>query len=124
MKARVRLCVPIHIWRWSGYRRTPRYPTWIHKRCPHPALPALLNLTLELTNSATPMHDGPAEELQHTLDASFETHAQSQAQAQTRSANVQTLQQMFPALDEEVLEAVLQGSEEDLGLAIDRLLEM
>ena len=95
MKARVRLCVPIHIWRWSGYRRTPRYPTWIHKRCPHPALPASLNLTLEL-----------------------------QAQAQTRSANVQTLQQMFPALDEEVLEAVLQGSEEDLGLAIDRLLEM
>lgn len=41
-----------------------------------------------------------------------------------RQANVQTLKQMFPALDEEILEAVLQGCGDDLGLAIDRLLEM
>lgn len=54
-----------------------------------------------------------------------EIQAQSQAdiQAQTQ-ANVQTLHQMFPALDEEVVEAVLDSCGNDLGLAIDRLLEM
>jgi hypothetical protein len=31
---------------------------------------------------------------------------------------------MFPALDEEVVEAVLDSCGNDLGLAIDRLLEM
>ena len=41
-----------------------------------------------------------------------------------RQANVQTLHQMFPNLDEEVLAAVLEGCGEDLGVAIDRLLEM
>jgi hypothetical protein len=39
-------------------------------------------------------------------------------------ANVQTLHQMFPALDEEVVEAVLESCGGDLGIAIDRLLEM
>jgi hypothetical protein len=31
---------------------------------------------------------------------------------------------MFPGLDGEILEAVLEGCNEDLGIAIDRLLEM
>lgn len=39
-------------------------------------------------------------------------------------ANIQTLHQMFPALDEEVVEAVLESCGDDLGIAIDRLLEM
>ena len=45
------------------------------------------------------------------------------AETQNR-ANVQTLHQMFPALDEEVVEAVLESCGDDLGIAIDRLLEM
>ena len=35
-----------------------------------------------------------------------------------------TLHQMFPGLEEEIVEAVLEGCGEDLGIAIDRLLEM
>ncbi|OCF38906.1 hypothetical protein I317_07320 [Kwoniella heveanensis CBS 569] len=57
-------------------------------------------------------------QLQSTLDISQEAYAQ------TRRANVQTLHQMFPALDEDVVEAVLEGCGDDLGIAIDRLLEM
>lgn len=57
-------------------------------------------------------------QLQTTLDVS------SEAYAATRRANVLTLKQMFPALDEDVLDAVLGGCGDDLGLAIDRLLEM
>ena len=64
-----------------------------------------------------PMPDFSAQ-LQTTMDMSQETHAQ------TRRANVLTLHQMFPDLDEEVAEAVLEGCGEDLGVAIDRLLEM
>ncbi len=56
--------------------------------------------------------------LQSTLDESSEQYAA------TRRANVQTLRQMFPALDEDILDAVLGASGDDLGLAIDRLLEM
>ncbi|WVQ95022.1 hypothetical protein IAU59_002114 [Kwoniella sp. CBS 9459] len=57
-------------------------------------------------------------QIQSTLDISQEAYAQ------TRRANVQTLHQMFPALDEDVVEAVLEGCGDDLGVAIDRLLEM
>ena len=65
-----------------------------------------------------PMPDFSAVQYQSTMDMSQE------ATAQTRRANVQTLHQMFPALDEEVAEAVLEGCGDDLGIAIDRLLEM
>jgi hypothetical protein len=64
------------------------------------------------------MPDFSSEQIQSTLDMSQEAYAQS------RRANVQTLHQMFPALDEEVAEAVLESSGDDLGVAIDRLLEM
>lgn len=47
-----------------------------------------------------------------------------EAYTQARQANVHTLHQMFPDLDEEVVEAVLESCGDDLGLAIDRLLEM
>ncbi len=74
-------------------------------------------------NSGTPLGDVPlpdfsALQIQSTMDMSQETYAQ------TRRANVQTLHQMFPDLDEEVAEAVLEGCGDDLGVAIDRLLEM
>ncbi|WWD19140.1 hypothetical protein CI109_103598 [Kwoniella shandongensis] len=65
-----------------------------------------------------PLPDFSSLQIQSTLDMSQETYAQ------TRRANVQTLHQMFPALDEEVVEAVLEGCGDDLGVAIDRLLEM
>ncbi|GFZ50888.1 Vacuolar protein sorting-associated protein 9a [Saitozyma sp. JCM 24511] len=78
--------------------------------------------SLSISRAATPSADIPlpdfSSELQTTLDAS------SEAYEQTRRANVQTLHQMFPDLDEEVLEAVLEGCGDDLGVAIDRLLEM
>jgi len=64
------------------------------------------------------MPDFSSEQIQSTLDMSQEAYAQS------RRANVQTLHQMFPALDEEVAEAVLESCGDDLGVAIDRLLEM
>jgi hypothetical protein len=67
------------------------------------------------TPGTDPLPDFSALQIQSGLDMSQETHAQ------TRRANVQTLQQMFPALDEEIVEAVLEGSGDDLGLAIDRL---
>ncbi|WWC63372.1 uncharacterized protein I303_105972 [Kwoniella dejecticola CBS 10117] len=65
-----------------------------------------------------PIPDFSSLQLQSTIDMSQESYAQ------TRRANVQTLHQMFPALDEDVVEAVLEGSNDDLGLAIDSLLEM
>ena len=65
-----------------------------------------------------PMPDFSSEQIQSTLDMSQEAYSQ------TRRANVQTLHQMFPALDEEVVEAVLESCGDDLGVAIDRLLEM
>lgn len=43
---------------------------------------------------------------------------------QSKLANIATLHQMFPALDEEIVQVVLEASGEDLGAAIDRLLEM
>ncbi|WVR09540.1 hypothetical protein IAU60_006609 [Kwoniella sp. DSM 27419] len=58
------------------------------------------------------------QQLQSTIDMS------QGAYEYTRRANVQTLHQMFPALDEDVVEAVLEGCGDDLGVAIDRLLEM
>ncbi|WWC90620.1 uncharacterized protein L201_005556 [Kwoniella dendrophila CBS 6074] len=70
------------------------------------------------TPGDNPIPDFSSMQLQSTIDMSQETYAQ------TRRANVQTLHQMFPALDEDVVEAVLEGSQDDLGLAIDRLLEM
>ncbi|ADV23481.1 Hypothetical protein CGB_G3250C [Cryptococcus gattii WM276] len=70
------------------------------------------------TPSSDMLPDFSALDIQSTIDASQETYAQ------TRLANVQTLHQMFPALDEEIVEAVLEGCSDDLGLAIDRLLEM
>ena len=73
--------------------------------------------------SGTPLRDVStpdfsSEQLQTTIDMSQESYAQ------TRQANVHTLHQMFPALDEEVVEAVLESCGNDLGVAIDRLLEM
>ncbi|OXG78838.1 vacuolar protein sorting-associated protein 9 [Cryptococcus neoformans var. grubii Br795] len=70
------------------------------------------------TPSSDILPDFSALQIQSSIDASQETYAQ------TRHANVQTLHQMFPALDEEIVEAVLEGCHDDLGLAIDRLLEM
>lgn len=70
------------------------------------------------TPSSDMLPDFSALDIQSTIDASQETYAQ------TRLANVQTLHQMFPALEEEIVEAVLEGCGDDLGLAIDRLLEM
>lgn len=65
-----------------------------------------------------PQPNFSTEELQTTLDMSQEVYAQA------RRGNVQTLHQMFPDLDEDVVEAVLESCNEDLGMAIDRLLEM
>lgn len=48
----------------------------------------------------------------------------SEAHAQTRRANVDTLLQMFPNLDDDIVEAVLENCGDDLGFAIDKLLEM
>ncbi|WRT68474.1 uncharacterized protein IL334_005450 [Kwoniella shivajii] len=70
------------------------------------------------TPGENPLPDFSSMQLQSTIDMSQEVYAQ------TRRANVQTLHQMFPALDEEVVEAVLESCGEDLGVAIDRLLEM
>lgn len=74
-------------------------------------------------SSATPSGDVPLPDfsslqLRETLESSQEAYEQ------TRRANVQTLHQMFPDLDEDVVEAVLDSCGDDLGLAIDRLLEM
>jgi len=78
-----------------------------------------------LTSRVTPQREVPIpdfsfspQQIQETVEASQETYEY------TRRANVQTLQQMFPTLDAEILEAVLEGCNEDLGIAIDRLLEM
>lgn len=62
--------------------------------------------------------DFSSDEIQSTLEYSQEAYNQ------TRQANIQTLHQMFPELDEEIAEAVLSSSGDDLGVAIDRLLEM
>lgn len=56
------------------------------------------------------------DRMQSTLEASHAEYAREQA----RSANVLTLHQMFPDLDEEIVEAVLYSCGEDLGVAIDR----
>jgi hypothetical protein len=56
------------------------------------------------------------DNMQSTLEASHAEFAREQA----RAANVLTLHQMFPALDEEIVEAVLYSCGEDLGVAIDR----
>lgn len=50
----------------------------------------------------------------------YDAHSREQA----KLANIATLHQMFPALDEEIVQVVLEASGEDLGAAIDRLLEM
>ena len=78
-----------------------------------------------LTSRVTPQREVPIpdfsfspQQIQETVEASQETYEY------TRRANVQTLQQMFPTLDAEILEAVLEGCNEDLGIAIDCLLEM
>jgi hypothetical protein len=78
-----------------------------------------------LTCSVTPQREVPVpdfsfspQQIQETVEASQETYEY------TRRANIQTLHQMFPQLDAEILEAVLEGCNEDLGTAIDRLLEM
>ncbi|EIW68207.1 hypothetical protein TREMEDRAFT_32532 [Tremella mesenterica DSM 1558] len=65
-----------------------------------------------------PLPDFSALQLQNTLEMSQDAYEQ------TRRANVTTLHQMFPALDEEIVEAVLEGCNNDLGVAIDKLLEM
>lgn len=77
------------------------------------------------SNRATPeipipdfSSDQEDSQYQSGLDLSQETYNQ------TRRANVQTLHQMFPELDEEIVEDVLEGCGDDLGVAIDRLLEM
>jgi hypothetical protein len=59
-----------------------------------------------------------SEQLQTTLEMSQEAFAHA------RQANVQTLHQMFPDFDEDIVEAVLEACGDDLGGAIDRLLEM
>jgi hypothetical protein len=74
-------------------------------------------------DSGTPLGDVPipdfsSDQFQSTLDMSQDQFDQ------TRQANVQTLHQMFPALEEDIVEAVLEGCGDDLGVAIDRLLEM
>jgi len=65
-----------------------------------------------------PLPDFSSHQLQSTLEQSQEAYSQ------TRAANVQTLHQMFPDLDEDIVAAVLEGCGDDLGVAIDRLLEM
>lgn len=65
-------------------------------------------------------HQQHAAQMQSTLSESQEAFEREQA----RLANVTTLQQMFPALDEEIVDAVLYSCGDDLGTAIDRLLEM
>lgn len=50
--------------------------------------------------------------------------ADAHARGQSRVAGVATLAQMFPALGDDVVAAVLDASGDDLGAAIDRLLEM
>ncbi|KAK8854715.1 hypothetical protein IAR55_003454 [Kwoniella newhampshirensis] len=77
--------------------------------------------SISRTGTPTPetqLPDFSSLQIQSTLDMSQEAYSQ------TRRANVQTLNQMFPALDEDVVEAVLEGCGDDLGIAIDRLLEM
>ncbi|KAL7422556.1 hypothetical protein Q5752_003204 [Cryptotrichosporon argae] len=75
----------------------------------------------------TPPPDGPPLEqppefsrfdLQAATGASVAEHERARAHA------VDALRGMFPALDAETLEAVLAGCGDDLGVAIDRLLEM
>ncbi|WOO77015.1 Vacuolar protein sorting-associated protein 9a [Vanrija pseudolonga] len=68
--------------------------------------------------SGTPREPTPdyAAQMHHTLEASHEEYAREQA----RAANVMTLHQMFPALDEEIVDAVLYSCGDDLGHAIDR----
>ncbi|KLT38332.1 hypothetical protein CC85DRAFT_331699 [Cutaneotrichosporon oleaginosum] len=56
------------------------------------------------------------DNMQNTLEASHAEYAREQA----RAANVLTLHQMFPDLDEEIVEAVLYSCGEDLGVTIDR----
>ncbi|TYJ58062.1 hypothetical protein B9479_001157 [Cryptococcus floricola] len=73
------------------------------------------------SRSTTPLSETLPDFSSLQLQAS---NAQSHSSEMTHRANVQTLGQMFPALDEDVVEAVLDGCGEDLGLAIDRLLEM
>lgn len=58
--------------------------------------------------------------LANATEASQDDYAREQA----HNASVTTLHQMFPDLDEEIVEAVLVGCGGDLGVAIDRLLEM
>ncbi|ORY35512.1 hypothetical protein BCR39DRAFT_563092 [Naematelia encephala] len=77
---------------------------------------AQLEIDESRSRSGTP--EVPIPDFQSTLEQSQE------AFTQTRHANVQTLHQMFPDLDEDIAEAVLEGCGDDLGLAIDRLLEM
>ncbi|KAL1413571.1 hypothetical protein Q8F55_001345 [Vanrija albida] len=101
-------------------------PQHIHGRG-EPAPPSHLLAQLGIspgdpTPSGTPREPTPdyAAQMHHTLEASHEEYAREQA----RAANVMTLHQMFPALDEEIVDAVLYSCGDDLGHAIDRLLEM
>jgi len=78
-----------------------------------------------LTNSVTPQREVPIPDFSFSPAQIQESVEASQDQYEyTRRANIQTLKQMFPVLDSEILEAVLEGCGEDLGVAIDRLLEM
>lgn len=84
----------------------------------------MMMLTLSFCRT-TPQREIPVPDftfspahIQSGVEASNETYEQ------TRRANVMTLHQMFPQLEEEIVEAVLEGCGEDLGVAIDRLLEM
>lgn len=79
----------------------------------------------DLYNRTTPQREIPVPDftfspahIRSSVEASNETYEQ------TRRANVMTLHQMFPGLEEDIVEAVLEGCGEDLGIAIDRLLEM
>jgi hypothetical protein len=91
----------------AGYG-SPGYPGQYHQQQQQQNATAQAHMQIQLQ----------AQQLaqQQALEASHEAYAREQA----RVANVTTLTQMFPALGEDVADAVLYSCGDDLGLAIDR----
>lgn len=123
-------------------RRTPPLPANYHRTHPQFTPPPPSNLYRQqqapYTPPTQPVFDQGEAERQRDLEerqreqAQYD-HALAQSQReqwdsynreQSKLANIATLHQMFPALDEEIVQVVLEASGEDLGAAIDRLLEM
>lgn len=116
-----------HPHRQHGQRFTPPPPSNLYRQPPPtytpPPAPVFDPEELERQRDLEQRQREQAH-YDQALAASQREQYDAHSREQAKLANIATLHQMFPALDEEIVQVVLEASGEDLGAAIDRLLEM